>query len=103
MAGLDVSSVKMGQQGKETIENAGQLTTYINTLISAVEDLGTVWTAGGGRDTFFSEFEKEKEDLQTFASDMNRNGENISTASGILRQSDEDVSADAGRLGNMGW
>ncbi len=101
MSGGIIKTTQMVQRGEDTVNNAADLSVQINNLISSVDGLMSVWTSGGGHDSFSQEFNMERDYLESFAKKLTGHGEDISDAARILDNADADAADDAKRIGSI--
>lgn len=97
MAGLQVNTGAMNNNGNETVTNAEYFANEISSLRTNVDGLMTLWR-GLSANEFQKSFEAQAENLNRFSALLVELGEAISRGANILNRAEEDNAAAGARL-----
>lgn len=97
--GLQVDFGGMNRNSRETIENSEEFREKLSSLKAKVDELGSNWKSGGGREKFMAAYEDLAVLLNTFNEQVANLGEGLGRAVNILEEAENDVASSAGRIG----
>ena len=97
--GLQVDFGGINRNSRETIENSEEFREKLSSLKANVDELGSNWKSGGGREKCMAAYEDLAVLLNTFNEQVANLGEGLGRAANILEEAENDVASSAGRIG----
>ena len=93
------SSKGVGPFSRITKKDKEEFREKLSSLKVKVDELGSNWKSGGGREKFMAAYEDLAVLLNTFNEQVANLGEGLGRAANILEEAENDVASSAGRIG----